>query len=1041
MEEKANGIINKLNNALSQINPGEFMNKIKSAKENSEFIDISKKFCEIIINIKGEILIDISEQIHSLVSKKDKPILDNNESFDSVNLITNNNKDIKNILTQFKFKLSNISSNFSLLNSSLNIISGNIKKQKYSLAISRIEKLSKIKDNINLNLSSLEKLESTLCDSLKINTETENNLSNQKKIKKIEHNNNNNSKSKIKIHKLAIAKTPSPMRKNQQMYFSNSLNKKNIKPKKNISINQTIKSPLKKQKSISSNAYRNKSSIQIPYKRKETSINKSIDKSDKKTISEQKQIINKLENEIKILKNNTEKNNINLKDNRTFQLKLENNVLLFLNDKLRKISDLIFSITFSINNLQNKYSKIGMDEEYDNIKNNLISMTSEISETKSNLLKMSLENENIVQNEKEDVINDNNIINLNIENELNLSLYKNKIKNLQKENENLKASIEQLKSKIDSFNKLISLPEEDKNEKIFDNNNSDFSSLKERYEKKLKELKEIYDADIESRNIIEKLLNKKYNEMKESYEQKISKLNKKLEEKETNEKNFENKNNYKKIKNLNFNEDLLSSSTNKDDILKINDEISKVKFDKEIRNDLSLENSISLSLIKENKEENELKIKNKLELINENKELREENIKKEIKIKKLENEYNELLNKTKDDTDIKVENEDKSELKRLKEEIIKYKLNENKMEQDIINYQNNYKQINDEMIALKLTNNKLMNELNYNMKTKDEILSLKEINSSFANEINSIKNTMNNAQKQGIEKRNSGYTKTYSIESDYDLVNKLKSEINSLKISIKNLESQNKELDDKIAKKDKEIICLITNNNKEKKNLNEQYKTEIEKLKNEIKDKANMNEQLSKEMSILQKKMENMESTYANGGNGAEIPIKNGVNDEKGEICEKKFKNLEKKLNIILFIESNNKWEYNENYNGVDDYEDEEEEDEETDEEFIIKMKKINKSNVNDKYEMKIYKKENRRMLIRYEDALDENNELKKKMIKIEEIVINKQNELYNNLKKGFKALLNYLNINNKSKDKIIYFLNLIQFSQQEIKIMIDSKK
>ena len=62
-------------------------------------------------------------------------------------------------------------------------------------------------------------------------------------------------------------------------------------------------------------------------------------------------------------------------------------------------------------------------------------------------------------------------------------------------------------------------------------------------------------------------------------------------------------------------------------------------------------------------------------------------------------------------------------------------------------------------------------------------------------------------------------------------------------------------------------------------------------------------------------------------------------------------------------------------------------------------------------------------------------------MIKIEEIVINKQNELYNNLKKGFKALLNYLNINNKSKDKIIYFLNLIQFSQQEIKIMIDSKK
>ena len=1039
MEEKANGIINKLNNALSQINPGEFMNKIKSAKEKEEFIDISKKFCEVIINIKGEILIDISEQIHSLVSKKDKPILDNNESFDSINLSTINNKDIKNILTQFKFKLSNISSNISLLNSSLNTISGNIKKQKYSLATSRLEKLSKIKDNINLNLSSLEKLESSLCESLKI--DIENNSSNQKKIKKIEYNYNaNNSKSKIKIHKLPLAKTPSPIKKNQQMHFSNSSNKKSIKPKKNISINHSIRSPLKKEKSISSNAFRNKSSIQIPYKRKETSVslNKSIDKSDKKTISEQKEIIKKLENEIKILKNNNEKNDIDLKDNKTFQLKLENNVLLFLNNKLRKISDLIFSITFSINNLQNKYSKIGVDEEYDNIKNNLISMTSEISETKSDLLKMSLENENIVRKEKEDIINDNNIFNLNIENELNLSLYKNKIKNLQKENDNLKASIEQLKSKIDSFNKLISLPDEKQNEKIFDNNSSDFSSLKEKYEKKLKELKEIYDADIESRNIIEKLLNKKYNEMKESYEQKISKLNKKLEEKETNEKN---KNNLKKIKSLNFNDDLLSSSTNKDDILKINDEISKVRFDKEIKNDLSLENSISLSLIKENNEDNELKTKNKLELINQNKELREENIKKEIKIKKLENEYNELLNKTKDDTNIKLDNEDKSELKKLKEELIKHKLNENKMEQDIINYQNNYKQINDEMIALKLTNNKLMNELNYNMKTKDEILSLKEINSSFANEINSIKNTMNNAQRQGIEKRNSGNTKTYSIESENDFVNKLKSDYNLLQINKKNLELQNKELNDKISKKDKEIICLITNNNKEKKNLNEQYKSEIEKLKNEIKDKTNMNEQLSKEMSILQKKVENLESAYANGGNGAEIAMKNGINDKKEEISDKKFKNLEKKFTIMMFIEANNKLEYNENDNGVDDYEDEEEEDEETDEEFIIKMKKINKFNSNDKFEMKIYKKENRRMLSRYEDALDENNELKKKMIKIEEIVINKQNELYNNLKKGFKALLNFLTINNKSKDKIIYFLNLIQFSQQEIKIMIDSKK
>ena len=63
----------------------------------------------------------------------------------------------------------------------------------------------------------------------------------------------------------------------------------------------------------------------------------------------------------------------------------------------------------------------------------------------------------------------------------------------------------------------------------------------------------------------------------------------------------------------------------------------------------------------------------------------------------------------------------------------------------------------------------------------DDIFSLKEINSSFANEINSIKNVMMNNND----------------------MNKLKNEIN--------------ELNEKLSKKDKEIICLITNTNKEKK--------------------------------------------------------------------------------------------------------------------------------------------------------------------------------------------------------------------------------
>ena len=642
---------------------------------------------------------------------------------------------------------------------------------------------------------------------------------------------------------------------------------------------------------------------------------------------------------------------------------------MFLNEKLKLISDLIFSITFSINNLQS--NKISLDEEYNNIKNNLINMTSQISEIKSNLLKMSLENENIFKNEEFYNDNDNlfNINKINIENEFNLSLYKNKIKTLQKDNESLKSSIEQLKSKIITLTQLISSQEKNNIE------NQEIILLKEKIkikEKRLTEMKGMYEADINSKNIIEKLLRKNIEEMKESYEQKISKLNKKLEEKgkEINEKNnLINKMNIKKIKSLNNNEEYkrLSSSTNNDDILKINDEISKVRYDKEIKNDFSLENSINLSLLKENYDEND---------------------KKDIKVKKLEDEIN----------------------------------------------------------ALKIINNKItteLNELKNDIKTKDEILSLKEINSSFANEINSIKNIMvNNNQKLEIEKKNSGNnqnellkSKTYSNESDYDLINKLKNDLNTLQINKRNLEAQNKELNDKIIKKDKEIICLITNNNKEKKNLNEQHKNEIEKLNSEIKDKTNKNEEFRKEIALIQKKLIQVENQCANGGD-----ISASVKS-KGEQCNssKKFEILEKKLNIILFIEGNTKL-FQDNEEDIED-EDDEEEDDENDDEFIEKIKKVNKYRIKDNYEMKVYKKENKKLIHRYEFTLDENNELKKKMITIEEIVINKQNELYNNLKKGFIALLNYLTINNKSKDKVIYFLNLIQYSTEEIKIIINSKK
>ena len=339
MEEKANIIINKFTNALSQINPIVFMNQIKNVKESSQFLEISKKFCEIITNTKAQILFDISEEIHSLVNQKDSSII-NNTIDKTLNLNINNEitKDVKSILSQFKLKISAISSNISELNSSLNIISGNLKKQKYSLASSRIEKLYKLKDNMNLNINSLEKLYTKISESLK----SKKNILDTK------------SKSLNTTIKRKPTRTPPPLRT-----FNNNSRiqekKEIIKRNKNLSSNKSTNYIIKKDSlrsiesknkilinisntSNKSNKSNTKSStpIKVHIKKNETKheINYK-ENNDKNIINSQKEIIEKLKSEIEILKENNMIKSI--EDNNSIKIKLENNVLLFLNKKLRAI--------------------------------------------------------------------------------------------------------------------------------------------------------------------------------------------------------------------------------------------------------------------------------------------------------------------------------------------------------------------------------------------------------------------------------------------------------------------------------------------------------------------------------------------------------------------------------------------------------------------------------------------------------------------------------------------------------------------------------
>ncbi len=359
MEENINKINSKLTNVLSQINPNEFMNKINEAKEKSEYLEISKKFCELITSVKAQILFDIPDELSSLV-KKDKLINETNNSF----IMDNNNEknkykadnfNIKNILAQFKLKLFNLNSNISELNINLNNISGNLKKHKYSLATKRIENLIKLKEKMSANISFLEGLRNNLNENI--------NISNIK-------NTHDNSKNKI----IQLAKTPSPNRakQNTQNFSTIRLNTKNNNHKRNLSTNKLLNINIKPYKTIESKRKTFSNNLTItpsttPTKTRKIKISKYDNNFAKSEIKnnnyndlnkEKDEIIKKLKLEIDELNHLKNKNQSINDNNNIYKLKLEKDVLIFFNEKLSKISDFIFSITFLISNLQNKHTQI-----------------------------------------------------------------------------------------------------------------------------------------------------------------------------------------------------------------------------------------------------------------------------------------------------------------------------------------------------------------------------------------------------------------------------------------------------------------------------------------------------------------------------------------------------------------------------------------------------------------------------------------------------------------------------------------------------------
>ena len=561
-----NKILKHISNEFSKINIKNFLNQIQHSEQVTHCLDISIKFCELINDIENNINSAVSDEFESL--KK------NIGEFEVPNNILNNEilfmiSNLKNIIAQNKTKIKNLSSNINDIYTNLNLINSNIEKKKYTLAVARAEKIFQIKNSILINIKQLDNNQHKLLDELKYDKnnkmsqssstvkvrpaptpfpvtsyfnsnssykEKDNTSSSTSIIFKKRVNTMSNSSFNLSKNLLASAKKKISNKRNRDSRdFSFSI-------RDNLTNRSTSKNKTLKEFSTMTNFYKKSTIGGISgYKFDDNNSNKKEIDDLKKKLTNLKGINEKLKKENEKLKVNlskiSNKNNVNELKNISISTSMIQNISFF-NDRINKTSDLLFSLTFSFNSLQNKYNKLSNynenEQDFSDIKKKLLNITTEISELKSSLLKITFEceeykkNANIYNNNASQITKFDNEVEVTTSVEsykaqiLNL---KNKLSNEKKMKENLKSKNEELMEQIQKLNKnkkiqnlsnsgssSFSMTKNENNNLLFDNNNifnnfnsslstttksnSEISELKEKLrisEKKIIELKSMYE--------------------------------------------------------------------------------------------------------------------------------------------------------------------------------------------------------------------------------------------------------------------------------------------------------------------------------------------------------------------------------------------------------------------------------------------------------------------------------------------------------------------------------------------------------------------
>ena len=390
-DENKNNIVSIVINELNKLDEEEIKSSFNSVFKN-QTSEQTNVLTGIILKI-NEVKKSITEKIKDNNHKKNINSLNNSLSF-SKELNNNNSEkingiqnEIKNLLKNSKIKFKQFNDCMTTnVNKTLNHLSDYIVQDKKNLAIEKLNNFDKIINELSSIVNNIENIQTKTIENILNN--------NNSKIQNLSF-----SKSPIKTSSFEISQN---LKKNTSFtrYNTHTNNISNFSPNIKRNMNETMLNKSINNISNDNNNILNKSvlisnnhSSQInALKGKLKEKNSEIEKL-KILLSKEKESKLSFMDELNKLKlNNIGKNTIN-KNNKiiTFKTKTPDSNYINLNTKLSKLTEMIISFSYSMNNLRDSISKSSISNTesknlYIKLRNKLIDLVNETSQIKNSLI-------------------------------------------------------------------------------------------------------------------------------------------------------------------------------------------------------------------------------------------------------------------------------------------------------------------------------------------------------------------------------------------------------------------------------------------------------------------------------------------------------------------------------------------------------------------------------------------------------------------------------------------------------------------------------